>query len=268
MKNSLTLHAAIVVGSASALLFAPLAVRAQTSPSAAALIGTVYIDTTNARITDAEIVFPKLNLAARTDTAGNFQITGIPVGPQEFIVRRVGYKPYGATITFRLSQKVEADFMLEPIVTKLSRVNVRANADPRYAIRLADFEDRRRIGTGRFLTADVFEHAVGQNMSQVLVSLIPGVRTAGKGTKQVLVGRDKCAVQVIVNGMTWFNGSQDNVDINSFYTAEVIGLEYYTVANTPSQFNATAARGPMGLPSLEKFIPGGSVCGTVVIWTK
>ncbi|MGV3711118.1 MAG: carboxypeptidase-like regulatory domain-containing protein [Gemmatimonas sp.] len=234
--------------------------------AAGSLVGTVFVDTTDVPLANAEVVFAKLKLSARTDREGNFQITGIPAGRHDLVVRSVGYQPFVAKMSFGPAQKVEADFMLQPAVTKLDRVDVKASADPRYATRLADFESRRRSGTGRFLTSDVFEKAVGQNMSQVLVSRIPGVRTAGKSSKQVLVSRrtgKDCAVQTIVNGMVLYNGGQPNFDINSLYTGEVLGIEYYTVANTPAQFSGTAMPRGGG-----EEVPGGVYCGTVVIWTK
>jgi hypothetical protein len=240
--------------------------RAQTTASAT-LAGTVFIDTTDTPPANAEVIFERLKLSARTDRAGNFQISGIPAGHHDLVVRSVGYQPFVATMSFGVAQKVEADFMLQPTVTKLDRVDVKGTVDARYAIRLADFESRRRNGPGRFLTSDVFEKAVGQNMSQVLVSMIPGIRTSGKSSRQILVSRrtgKDCAVQAIVNGMVMFNGGGPNFDINSLFTGEVIGLEYYTLANTPAQFSGTAM--PRELGGVE--VPGGAYCGTVVIWTK
>lgn len=224
------------------------------------LTGKVLADSTDLPIASAEISFPKLKLSARSDSLGNFQIAGVPLGPHELIVRRVGYEPYSATMTFRSFEKVEADFLLKAVVTKLDKVNVKAAADKRYAMRLADFEERRKFGTGRFLTADVFEKAEGQDMSQVIVSLIPGVRTIGKGSGQVLVstrpGTCPGPVQVILNGLSLYNGYQERFNLNSIYTGNVIGVEYYTVATTPAQFNGTGGR------------DGGVQCGTIVIWTK
>jgi len=250
-------------------VFTPLlAVRssAQSAVAAGSLSGTVFSDSGDVPIANAEISFPNLQLSARSDRNGNFQIAGGPAGPQELVVRLVGYEPFTATIRFRVAQKVEADFMLKPIVTKLAKISVKAAVDTRYAIRLADFEERRRLGAGRFITSDVFEKAEGQNMSQLLISTIPGIRTVGKSSKQVLVSlRSKtCALQVIINGMVQFNGhsGQEEFDINNVYTGQVIGLEYYTVATTPPQFNGTSGAGDPGKLS------GGSHCGTVVIWTK
>lgn len=257
--NAITMHTVVAISS---LVFGNSQAHGQSAPASyASLSGAVLSDSGEVPIANAEITFPKLELSARSDAKGNFRITGVPAGPHELIVRIIGYEPYAATITFRTGQVIEADFMLKPVVTKLARVNVNAAVNPRYAIRLADFEERRRYGAGRFLTADVFEKAEGQNMSQVLISRIPGIRTIGNGSQQTLVSRrggklggSNCKVQVIVNGMVKYNGrvGDGDFDVNAVYSGDVIGLEYYTLANTPAQFSGT----------------GAAVCGTLVIWTK
>lgn len=251
---------AIALLTALLMPMAPAAGAAQSAVTTGSLSGTVFTDSGAVPVANAEISFPSLQLWTRSDSKGNFQIAGVPAGAQELNVRVVGYEPLATTMTFRGGQKVEVDLILKSMVTKLASVTVKASANPRYAIRLADFERRRGEGAGRFLTADVFEKADGQNMSQVLISLIPGIRTLGKGSKQVLVSRRgaTCTMQIIVNGMTRFNGREEEFDINSLITGQVIGLEYYTVASTPPQFNATSGREA----------GGGSHCGTVVIWTK
>ena len=119
---------------------------AQTVAPTGSLSGAVLTDSGDVPIANAEISFPNVNLSARSDSKGNFQIIGVPPGPQELIVRQVGYEPYEATVTFRTGQKVETDIFLKRIVTKLANVKIKAVANPRYATRLVDFEERRRFG--------------------------------------------------------------------------------------------------------------------------
>ena len=250
----------MAIAQLTALLLSMVAALGAAQPAVAtgSLSGTVFADSGDVPVANAEISFPNLKLSTRSDNKGNFRITGVPAGAQELNVRVVGYEPFSASMTFRIGQKVEVDFILKSMVTRLPSITVKATADPRYAIRLMDFERRREEGIGRFLSADVFEKADGQDMSQVLMRSIPGIRTVGKGSKQVLASRrgNTCVLQVIVNNMTRFNGREEEFDINSVITGQVLGLEYYTVASTPPQFSATSGR------------DGGSHCGTVVIWTK
>lgn len=231
---------------------------AQQDTRTSSLSGAVVTDSGDVPIANAEVVIEGLNMSARSDSKGNFLITGVPVGPHRITVRQIGYEAFTTVLRFRAAEKIEADFVMKPVVTKLAKVDVKGTAASKYAARLQDFEERRKFGNGRFLTSEVFEEAVGQNLSQVLVSRIPGIRTDGKGTQQVLVSRrgtDNCRLQVIVNGLVRYNGRLGDLpfDVNNLYTSEIIGFEYYTSAQTPAQLGGTGA---------------GSVCGTAVFWTK
>lgn len=250
-----TLSAAFAISAAFAV--GPL------SAQSASLSGSVVTDPAEQPIANAEIVFTKLNLSGRSDAKGNFSITGVPTGKQEVTVRRIGYEPVVTIVNFGASQKVEVDFMLKAIATKLDKVNVNANASERYAIRLRDFEDRRALGTGKFLTADYFANADGRTMSNLISAKITGLGTTGSGSKQILIAQRgqsfNCAVQVLVNGLPRYtgNGMQETFDVNSINATEVIGFEYYTPMTTPAQYMGTGTGGGTG-----------SGCGTVLIWTK
>lgn len=253
--------ALVALGCCAPLSFRPLDASAQASSSTGSLSGTVFVDTTDKRVANAEVSFPNLRLTVRTDSAGNYRILNLPRGPQELVVRAIGYEPVMATFTLGQETIGEADFMLKPIVTKLERVNITAPADPLYARQLMEFEARRKIGLGRYITSDVFEKSEGLNLSQLLPTKLPGIRIVRTRTAHVLAARRggvDCFAQVILNGVSVYNGAEREpvFDINLLQTQSVIGMEYYTVASTPAQFNRTSAVG------------GGTHCGTVVIWTK
>lgn len=240
-----------------ALALTALAPRGHAQP--ATFTGAVVTLGTDAPIRNATIDVD--GRTARSDSAGRFRIGDIAAGVHRIRVRAVGFDSLSTTLTFAVAETVDVDLVMNRVATKLRAVDVKASPSE-YAIKLADFEERRRVGAGRYLTADVFAKNTGRDVSEVLRSLIPGISTIGTGTKQVLVGRRggswNCPVQVILNGMTMYNGSpyQEKFDINSLYVDNVIGVEYYTVATTPLRYNATS--GPQG----------GTSCGTVIIWTK
>jgi hypothetical protein len=220
------------------------------------LAGTVVIDSSDTPIANAEIMLTDLSLSVRSDSSGRFLIANIPAGPHRAVVRQVGFEPFSATLIFSPGERVEADFVLSPVVTQLSDVRVTAASDRRYAMRLAEFEDRRRFGNGRFLTSNVFEDGVGRELAQVMISNIPGVRTKVVNGRAALISRrsgEDCPMQVLVNGLLMKPMTGEiGFDINSINTNDVIGLEFYTVATTPIQFTGTNA----------------GHCGTVLVWTK
>jgi hypothetical protein len=234
---------------------------APASGQQASLIGTVLDDSTERPIANAEVAIDALNRVVRSDSAGNFSIAAIPAGTYRVIVRMLGRQPAQETITFGATDRVERDYLLARATTTLTPVEVKTSGSVD-AVRLAEFEERRKLGFGRFLTQDVMEKATGRSLSDVLAGRIPGLRsTSLGGTQRAMVSTRgalnmqrptrPCLVQVIVDGMIRYNGNQEPFNINGIEPMNVAGIEYYTTSQTPVQFNGT-----------------GTPCGTLVVWTR
>lgn len=231
--------------------------------------GTVLSDGTEKRLANAEIVFSDLNRSVRSDSAGNFLFSGLPLGKHKVSVRLIGFESIATEVTLTNGKPAEVDLLLRPTTTRLANVEVKAAAP--YAMRLAEFEERRKFAVGKFLTADYFEKNAGRPLSSFLMERVAGMKVVQSGTRHWLssgrgVGKASgscctmekippgCYVQVIVNGMVRYNGNgQPMFDIDELQASDVIGFEYYNTATTPLQYNGT--RGSAG-------------CGTVIIWTK
>lgn len=182
---------------------------------------------------------------------------------------------------------MDVDLLIKPTVTKLRNVDVNATATKGpWAIRLAEFDERRETGIGRFLTADYFESKDGRPASSFLQEKIPGLRfvqtggrnwmasTRGSNVSSQGAKRDpkrpscldpqitgslecvpvgQCYMQVVVNGITRYDGSGQMFDIDQLNSKDIIGFEFYTVATVPLQYRGSTEAGK---------------CGTVIIWTK
>ncbi len=226
----------------------------------AALLGTVLEDSTERPIVNAEIAIPALQRLVRSDSVGNFSLSSIPPGVYRVTVRAVGRAPLQETIAFGTAGRIERDYLLARATTTLAPVDVTADASVD-DVRFADFHARRRLGTGRFLTQDLLAQADGRKMADVLASRIPGLRSVSLGgTQGVMVStrgvisfrNQRCYVKVMVDRMLRYNGSPDPLfDINTLDPATIAGVEYYTTAQVPAEFNGT-----------------GTPCGTLVIWTR
>lgn len=249
----------------------------------ATFAGTVMIDPTEKPLANAEIVFPELNRSIRSDSAGNFLITGLPAGKHAVTVRMLGYESFTTQITVSGSQKIEADLMLKASTQKLAAINVNDKSVGPYASRLVDFEERRKSGIGKFITGDVFTKEDGRPVSSIISQRLSGVKFIQKEGRRwiaqnrgaevrlsgVAWGGDKtpgseakyldapkaCYMQVILNGVTRYNGSpgQAPFDIDQLDAKDILGMEVHSVASTPAQYNATQ---------------GAAQCGTVIVWTK
>lgn len=222
----------------------------------ATLAGKVVADSTERPLANAIIGLTDVGVSTRSDSAGNFVLGGIKPGRHIVSVRLVGYEPIRATVTFAASEKVEGDFVLRKATTTLETVEVKAKTVPP-TVRELEFEEHRQ-GPGRFLTADVFAESGGRSVTDILLSKLSGLRLIRTSDgKQLLAStrggsfnRD-CYYQVVLNNLIMTTNGP--FDVGTILSTDVIGVEFYSVANTPLRYGGTQA---------------GSQCGTIVIWTK
>jgi len=144
----------------------PVLVHAQ-ARGTAAFSGTV-VDSVLRPIANAEVSFPGLALVKTTNDRGEFRISEIPAGSQHVVVRKIGFGQLDTTMVFRDSQTVERRVVLGRIVRLDSVVVVENKSVDR---EMADFEENRSKGFGRFLTRAQLEKMEGQSMAGVLQQL-------------------------------------------------------------------------------------------------
>lgn len=254
------------------------------SAQKASIGGTVLSDPSEQRLANAEIVINGLNRSTRSDSAGNFLFTGLPAGKHQVVVRLVGYLSSTMEISVRATQSFDADFMIRPLATTLEKFDVKGKAKPDAGSwKLAEFEERRTVGFGTYVTKEEFEKEGGRPPSSILRSKLAGIKviqvngqsflatSRGGGVQGAQRAQrsglsrlpNACYMQVVVDGIVRWDGSgadgrgprPEMFNIDELSAREIIGLEFYTTANTPAQYNGTR-----GLDSLG--------CGTVIIWTK
>ena len=117
-----------------------------TDTIATLMVGAVLADTGAIPIANAEVWFPTLRRAVRTDGLGHYQVAGLPMGTHLLLVRTLGFEAISATVTVRTTQPMPVDFLLTPISIKLASMVVTASNRSR---RLAEFEGRKKFGTGQ-----------------------------------------------------------------------------------------------------------------------
>lgn len=195
-------------------------------------------------------------LDIRTDSAGRFLLAATPTGTWTLAVQALGCAPLQQPVDLIPGDTV-AQVVALVRAQGMDTVQVRANAMARTRLgpNLAAFEERRKMGFGKFLTPEDFVKAEGRNMLDVLTSRIPGVRIAGSGRRILVSSRGsisfsqgQCPIRVI------FDGSPDAVPLGleSIDPSTIAAAEYYTPTNLPFQFN----------------IGGNSPCGTLLLWSR
>lgn len=224
-------------------------------------------------VRDAEVTMSKTGVWARTDSAGRFDLRGVPAGTQRVDVRRIGYAPTSVEVRIRNGDTVSIHVLLTSRAQMLPQVPVEGIAPSLVPYRLRGFERRRTSGVGHFLTAANLALERSRPMGDVLVRL-PGVFVVQSSTAACLattrgaqsfqnsaagwcgnkaVGGHYCPAAVFLDGVAVYGGHSEEIfNLNGLRADQVAGVEFYSgPATMPREFSA-----PRG------------TCGVLVIWTK
>jgi hypothetical protein len=180
---------------------------------------------------------------ARTDSSGRFAMTGLPAGTQVLEAKRIGYRIVQQPVQLRRGHDVAVVVRLARIVS-LDSIRVVAQRS-----RYREFEQHRKSGWGRFLTAEDIAKRNALEVSDLL-RMMPGFRVVGYGFDARVVSsrggmglsRGACVTNVVIDGM-------QHQDVNWLRPSDIGAMEVYN--------------GPAGAP-----IQYDNGCGLVVIWTK
>ena len=245
---------------------------ASVSQAQSIFLGSVVADgNPSPPLAGAEITIPALNLAARSDSLGQFLFTGIPKGSFRVNIRRVGYNAIAIDARFSGTDTLAADFALTPLAVSLDTVNVQGTT--KVHGKFLEFEDRMAHGGGAFLTRADLEKEEDHQLGDI-VARLAGVRIHRYGAESAVAssrwsggtarGGDAmdrrkgaprgCYSQVYVDNVRVFSSDLGEAlfNINSIPPFTIQGIEYYASrAETPIQYASYRAE-----------------CGTMLIWTR
>ena len=179
---------------AALLSTAPLVARGQVAnvktPTTVLVVG-VSDGATGQALQGAEVIFPELGRSARTDGLGEARIPGIPVGSHRIRVRFIGYTAADTMLPFQ-GDTTGIVFRLERAATTIEAVEVKATGPSR----LRDFEARRLIGIGKFMTIEQLAKEGGRDFGVVAMSRFPGLNVVhdGDGRPHIASMRGSCGV--------------------------------------------------------------------------
>lgn len=247
---------------------------AQSSTPLASLSGVVLADSSERPIVGAEIALANNPRTVRTDASGAFSIGQVPPGRSQLIVRAIGYEPFSATLDVPVTGLRDIEILLQVRASKLERIDVRASASAMTPF-LREFDERRRVGIGRFLDSTQLGRADQSQWPSEAIARLAGLRLVAYGgrrafastrgvstisrplrgdpTDRALGAPGACYVQVIVDGILRYSSTPNEplVDVNALDVGRIVALEFYTVSQNPPAFN----RG------------GNAPCGTLLLWT-
>jgi hypothetical protein len=211
----------------------------------ATVVGTVR-DTLGAPRAGAHVTVDGAAGLATTDSAGRFRLSGLPAGTQTLEARAIGYAPARLTVELRNRESTEAHVAL---TRGTVLVGVRVEERRRDRNR-AEFEERRRLGFGYFITAERLRNMLHvRSAFQAIPSVV--VSSVGRSALDFRVvlmnGARPCTPPVWIDGVL---GAQDM--LSGIQTTDIIGIEVY------HRFNTTPA----------KYQAGAGDCGVILVWTN
>ena len=182
-----------------------------------------------------------------TGDDGEFRIPGLPAGRVTVTIRRIGFQP--VTLDTVAAGTPALDLSLVPVPQHLAAVVVRGRR-VQYTGHLADFNRRRDLGFGRFITAQDIDNQHPIRTSDML-RMIPGVMVYTGRTSALRFRNSGCDPLVWLDGMPALAGY---LDIDAFDPSSFAGIEVYTgVATVPVEL-----RGGRGEES----------CGVIALWSR
>jgi len=242
------------------LSFVMAAGRADRACGQGTLIATVADASSQMFLSGAEVRVVQLSRSAKTDIFGEGLFTRIPAGQYRIEARLLGYKPEAIDLPFRSADTVRVTFLLTRIPAILDTTRVTATNVPSH---LSEFETRRALGTGRFLSDSELTAAANIDLARLIAQRIPGLSavsgpsshgtflfsTRGGTVNARRPNSSLCPIQVYVDGQR-SGAPQEATDLTDYKPQALAGVEFYNESSTPAEYRS------------------GNVCGVLLLWTK
>jgi hypothetical protein len=212
-------------------------------------------DAVGGAIVKAEIVVTNTAFRAETGADGRFELAGLPSGPIEVIVRRLGFAPAKIPLQLDTGEIRDIRVLLSPVVMTLDSVSVTATAEgPTIEKAYGGFEMRKSRGFGTFITREQIEKK-NPRLTTDLFRTVSGVKLLREnGTPTVVSTRlgtmAYCPVRYFIDGSSYplYGQSIDTM----IQVADIGAIEVYPGgATVPPQFGGRE-----------------SACGVIAIWTR
>lgn len=223
--------------------------EAPTAVQTADLVGTVLDRMSDEPVLGAAVLLIRSDGVralpqVETDSTGAFGFPEVPVGPYTLAIRRMGYQELTRGVLLQVQVRTEITASLAPEAIDVEPVFV--TVERRTSAAMIDFERRRALGIGQFVTRADIERRQPRQVSD-LFRMMPGVRVVPDrlGDARLLV-HGRCVPKLFIDGVASYEGMSLDIMLRP---DDVEGIEVYTTASAPPQYARAA-------------------CGVVVVWTR
>lgn len=213
--------------------------------------GRVIDRSSNAGMAGVELVFLGDNRSTHTDSAGRYLFVALPAGSVQLLIRAPLFPATQIVIALAAGQDLDRTIVLDSTATgqggqPLPAVVVTESEIDR---RLLDFERRRRLGRGHYLTRVDIERS-GANSLQDAVRALRGVTVECGGGGGCFIRMVRAPMQCRPDYVV-----DRRVDNNFGPTTPIRDIEAVEVYTGPSDVPGEFAGQSAG-------------CGVVVVWTR
>ena len=212
------------------------------------LVGVVR-DAVGATVADVSVAIP--GSTTRTNARGAFELFTLHVDTVTISLRRIGFEPVDALLTTRNKLWDTVMVQLESTARVLEERKI-TETPTRKALGLRDFEARRKLGLGSFVTREEIVERGSFRLSDLLrarrgVNVVKGgkVRFASSGASRQLCQPD-----------IWIDGARSiPMEIDELPSSTVEAIELYpNFSSVPIEFQRVGANT--------------TPCGTIVVWSR
>lgn len=258
-----------------------LTLAVATPPAAAAqrailLVGVGDAET-GAFVEGAEVSVRGTGRRARTDVMGRARLAGLPAGQHTVEVRRVGYEPLAAPVLLASGDSTDVVMLVQAAAQALPAVAVEASSPRGGAAQLAEFEELRRDGQGRFVSLGEKGLQRDYTLESFLISNMPGMRLRQNGglATVMLVRGLACQPLVYLDGVMLADG-----DVSNLRPASLGAVAFFETGQIPPRYRKGGSGGvgstPLGGRAARRGGEGDKAtarggdagCGALLFWSR
>jgi hypothetical protein len=240
-----------------------------TSQAAAqgAMSGIVREDSSGLPLPGVEVLLDRTAHRALTNAQGRYFLGGVPAGRYSAIFRAVGHVPVRMDVVIVAGDTVRANATLVRSDVVLDPIEVIGETPRPRGDGLEAFEERRRMGFGRFIDSTEMRRSEHVRLDDLLqrhgVVIVPAQRyaIAVNPRYRSITGAYNCVMSVFLDGVRIGEGGRAG--------ASSFDLERLDVRHLIRTHQLTAAEIYLGAGSIPIQFGGASgACGAIVLWSR
>jgi hypothetical protein len=233
----------------------------QAGPVKYGVIDGLVTDSTLKPLFGARVSILRTPISVFTGANGRFRITDLQSGQYIIMIRRAGYQATSMVMEVAPNDTVRTSYVLQDAVAELAPVTVTAE---KMSPRMKEFEDRRKLGQGEFMTQAQIDQRNPPFPTELLrlFSSISVVPTSGGGGQYIYYPVSARAT----GGMT------PTGEATCFMTVYVDNVPM------PAPFNLDLLPSPREMAGIEVYAGNATMpiqyanlknsCGIILVWTK